>query len=455
MASIRARLARIKDDPAGLIDPELVARACREAGHRWRERTLDPVRTLRVFAVQVAHGNTAIAHAIRLAGGGFTESAYCQARARLPPAVVRAVLDGFTARARGERTDASGLWRGHRAVLIDGSGISTPDTPELRGVFGTASGCAEGCGLPLLRALTVFDADTGLLLGLHAAPATTHDLRHAHELHPALEPGDVLVGDRGLCAYTHLAALREIGCHGVFRVPATRALPFPAKSGERARLGYNRHRRHEPILVELVSESDQVVEIVKPANRPKHMSPGAFAKVPGKMLVRAVRYTAGSRGLRTRAITLLTTLTDAKRYPAHALAELYLMRWRIEVNLRHLKRTMGMDRLKCKSIGGVTRELLMFALVYNAVCRVRAGTARAAGVAPHRVSFVDTLRAMLAVGRQAPGIRARPPGLKLWPLRPPRTQPRQVKRAHSAFRVMTWPRSRLVAWIETHRETAN
>jgi hypothetical protein len=454
MASISARLARIKDDPAGLIDPEMVARACREAGHRWRERTLDPVRTLRVFAVQVAHGNTAIAHAIRLAGGGFTESAYCQARARLPSAVVRAVLDGFTARAR-ERPDASGLWCGHRAVLIDGSGISTPDTPELRGAFGTASGCAEGCGLPLLRALTVFDADAGLLLGLHAAPATTHDLRHAHELHPALEPGDVLVGDRGLCAYTHLAALREMGCHGVFRVPATRALPFPAKSGERARRGYNRHRRQEPILVEMISQSDQVVEIVKPANRPRHMTPETFAKVPGKMVVRAVRYTVGGEGVRSRAITLLTTLTDAGRYPAHALAELYLMRWRVEVNLRHLKRTMGMDRLKCKSVDGVTRELLMFALIYNAVCRVRAGAARAAGVAPYRVSFVDTLRAMLAIGGRTAGAGARPPGLKLWPLRPPRTQPRQLKRAHSTFRVMTWPRAKLVEWIQTHQQTAN
>lgn len=454
MASISARLRGIKDDPTVLIDPDTVERACREAGHRWRERTLDPTRTLHVFAAQVAHGNTAISHAIRLVGGGFSESAYCQARARLPISAVRALLDRLTSCARGERRTDAGLWCGHRAVLIDGTGISTPDTPELRQAFGTASGCAEGCGLPLMRTLTVFDAYDGLLLGVHAAPAATHDLRYASDLHPALASGDVLVGDRGLCAYVHLAVLKEAGCHGVFRVSTARAMPFPAKSGERTRNGYNRHRKYEPILVELIGNRDQVVEIVKPHNRPTYMTPEAFAKIPGTLIVRAVRYTAKGKGLRTREITLLTTLIDAKKYSSAALADLYLMRWRIEVNLRHLKRTMGMDRLKCRSVDGVTRELLMFALIYNAVCRVRAAAAYATGVAPTRLSFVDTLRAMLIPRRDDPdGLQ--PPDLKLWPLRPPRIQPRQLKRAHSEFTVMTRPRTDAIDWIESHQKPAN
>jgi len=455
MASIRARLDEIKEDPSVLIDPEIVERACGEVGHRWRERTLDPVTTLRAFAVQVAHGNTAISHTIRLIGAQFSESAYCQARARLPPAVVGAVLEAVAARIRGQRADDAGLWCGRRATLIDGSGVSVPDTPELREAFGTAGSCAPGCGLPQAHTLWVFDADTGQVLGAHAAPATTGDPRYAQELHPALRPGDVLVGDRGLCSYTHLAMLREIGCHGVFRLSARRAMPFPAKSGERTRHDYNRHRRHEPILVELIGDDDQIVEIVKPSNRPDHLTPEQFAKIPAKMLVRAVRYIAKGKGLRTRTITLLTDLTDAKRYPARALADLYLMRWRVETNLRHLKRTMGMDRLKCRSIDGVARELMMFALIYNAVCQVRARAARAGGVPPTRVSFVDTLRAMLVAGRAGPVPRARPPDLKVWPSRPSRAQPRRLKRDHSHFPVMIWPRRRYIEWIDARQRTAN
>lgn len=448
MASMRARLGRIKDDPAVLIDPGTVERACREAGHRWRERTLDPVRTLQAFALQVAHGNTAIAHIVRLTGGRFTESAYCQARARLPVAVLRAVLDESVT--RGIHGDDP--WRGHRVVLIDGTGVSAPDTPELRGALGVHSNCAQRCGLPLAKVLTVFGAHDGRLLGLHIAPGSSGDLKHAGDLHPALAPGDVLVGDRGLCAYTHLAELARIGCHGLFRMASCRAMPFPARRGKRRPLKYNRHRRGEPILVELIARDDQVVEIVKPHNRPEHMTPERFAAIPGTLVVRALRYTATGPGVRTRQITLLTTLTDAAKYPASALAELYLKRWRIEVNLRHLKRTLGMDRLKCRSLDGMTREVLMLALIYNAVCRARAAAARRLEVAPTRLSFIDTLRALrLAVH----GGNAEPPlPPRLWPLRPHRCHPRQLKRAHSNFPVMVRPRNEYLRWLETSRGSA-
>lgn len=447
MASIRARLERIKEDPTGLIDSDAVERACREAGHRWRDRTLDPMSTLHAFAAQIAHGNTAITHVARFMGDvgvEFSESGYCQARARLPVAVVRAAFDAFTTRARGVRGPSDGLWHGHRTALIDGTGVSTPDMPELRKAFGVSSGCAEGAGLPLIHTLTIFDVYEGLLLDMHAAPARTHDLRHVADLHPALEPGDVLVGDRGLNSYIHLHQLAAIGCHGVFRVSLSRKIPFPARSGERTRNPYNNHRRAEAILVELIEKDDQVIEIVKPHNRPEHITPEEFARVPGKMIARAVRYRVRGKGLRTREVTLLTTLIDAKKYPAKSLADLYLVRWRIEVNLRHLKRTMGMDRLKCQSVDGVKRELLMFALVYNAVCHVRARVARARGIEPMRISFVDTLRALLPSIRGAPTRIADPPDLKVWPIRKPRTHPRQLKRGHSNFPVMRRSRAKTV-----------
>ena len=393
-----------------------------------------------------------MAHLVLLAGSRFSESAYCQARARLPVAVVRAVFEAFTARAVDSLAHSADPWRGHRVVIIDGTGVATPDSPELRELLGVPNGVAPGCGLPVAHVLAVFDAHHGLLLDLHVAPAHTHDLRHVHDLHPALREGDVLVGDRGLCSYVHLAVLAKAGIHGVFRMSDARAMPFPAKRGERTRRGYNRHRRHEPILVELIDENDQIVEIVKPHNRPGHVSPELFASIPGKLIVRAVRYRVHAAGARTRCVTLLTTLTDAAAYPAAALAELYLTRWRIEVNLRHLKRTLGMDRLKCRDLDGVTRELLMYALVYNAACVVRARSAAARGVDPVRVSFIDALRWMLLEDEtSATPIRE----LKLWPLRPPRVHPRGIKRKASPFRVLRRPRQVIIARILANRAAAN
>jgi hypothetical protein len=59
------------------------AGADRKCGHRWRERLLSPVTTIHLFVLQVLDCNTACAHLPRLSGMAFSDSAYCQARARL------------------------------------------------------------------------------------------------------------------------------------------------------------------------------------------------------------------------------------------------------------------------------------------------------------------------------------------------------------------------------------
>ena len=456
MVSIRTRLDRIKDDPAELINPEIVERACHDARYCWRDRTLDPLTTLGAFAAQIAHGNTAIAHVVGLLsqrGVECSESAYCQARARLPVSVVRAVFDDFTTRVRGASKPSDGLWHGHRTVLIDGTGVSTPDSPELRKTFGVRTNCGRGAGLPLIQTLAIFDAHDGLLLDLHLAPMNTQDLRHAHELHPSLEPGDVLVGDRAFASYIHLHRLASMGCHGVLRIGSSWKVPFPARKGARRPLAYNRHRRHEPVLVEFINKDDQVIEIVKPHNRPDSITPEEFAKVPAKMVVRTVRYRVEGKGARSREVTLLTTLVDAKKYPAKDLAELYGTRWRIEVNLRHLKRTMGMERLKCQSVEGVKREMFMFALIYNAVCHVRVQAAKAQGVEPTRVSFIDTLRAVIRCEESVATRTADPPVLKVWPNRKPRTHPRLLKHSHSTFQILRQPRADAVKALNKNKTT--
>ena len=88
----------------------------------------------------------------------------------------------------------------------------------------------------------------------------------------------------------------------------------------------------------------------------------------------------------------MTTLVDAELYPLVALAELYRERWEVETNLKHLKTTMKMDVLRCETVAGVSKELLMFALVYNLVRLVMLEASRRQGVAVDRISFVDALR---------------------------------------------------------------
>lgn len=429
MASIVDAALRVKGDPSMLIDPLIVHHACRACKHTWRERTLDPVRTLEAFTLQIAHGNTAISHVVRLCGGSFVESAYCAARERLPVEVCRALLRAATEKLRGTpRSEAGvgevgseavvGAWKGHNTYTTDGSGCDMPDTKALQEYFGQSPAQKQGCGFPIANCLVLFDAASLMIVDVIVSPFGTRDISKMQDLHTHLRPGDILLGDRGFCGYSHIALLQQKEMHAVFRAHHSRALPFPALPGPRE------HSRSErPTLVEMISSDDQVIEIVKPHNRTPWLSSEQFAAIPGKITVRVLRYRVEERGIRSREIVLMTTLLDKVKYPAADIAELYRARWQVEVNLRNLKQTLGMNSLRCKTVDGVTREVLMFALVYNAVCAVM-GVAAARQNAPiKRVSFIDALR-WLQVSMHEKSKAA----IKLNPRRAKPTHPRMLKR---------------------------
>src|SRR3954453_5918804 len=144
MASVARALARIKEDLAPHLPPAAIESACRAAGHAWRARKLGPVETVHLFVLQVLHGNTAIRHLRHLAGDAAgNAAAYCRARMRLPAAVLQDLLRASSASLReslgGPRGGGGGgdptRWRGHRTLLLDGTGTAVPDTPQLRRVF--------------------------------------------------------------------------------------------------------------------------------------------------------------------------------------------------------------------------------------------------------------------------------------------------------------------------------
>lgn len=224
-ANIADALRQIKSGVAAALDASLITRLCHELGHQWRERTLDPVTTVRGFLLQVLHGNTACSHVPRLLGKNVSGEAYGLARARLPLALFEQLLSGVC-RSLGSCLEESALWLGHRVWLMDGSSCSMPDTEELQEAFGQPGQQQAGCGFPVAHLLTLFHASTGLLLQVATAPLRTHDMAQAHEMHGRLAPGDVLLADRGFCSYAHLALLLRAGAHGVFRLHQRQIVSF-------------------------------------------------------------------------------------------------------------------------------------------------------------------------------------------------------------------------------------
>ena len=452
MFSMTAAVARIKGRVTDAAPAELIQRLCRAVGHRWRDRDLGPVVTTQLFLQQVLHGNVAVAELRRLSGLPFTEAAYCQARARLP----RALLERLQQAVTDTLFDASDvrpteLWHGHRAFLLDGSGFSMPDTPALRARFGQPGGQAEGCGFPVAHLLARFDAATGLLLRTAVLPLRSHDLAGAPALHTGLRAGDVLVGDRAFGSYAHLALCRQRGVRGVFRAHQKQIIDFrphrrhaTARSRKACQTGLPSSR-----WLKRLGKHDQLVEYVKPAGRPSWLTEEQYAALPEALVVRELRYTIADRTRRTRVVTLVTTLLDAEAYPAKDLAQLYGLRWAVETNLRHLKQTLHLDVLRCQTVEGVLKELAVFVLIYNLVRRVMWEAARRQGVAPERASFVDAWRWL----RHAqPGEEL--PVLVVNPERPGRAEPRVRKRRPKEFPLMKRPRAVLRKELRTKKDAA-
>lgn len=452
MASINLALSKVKRDLSQLLDPDLLRQLAREQQHHWRQRVLDPAVTLLLMITQMLHGNIAIGHLRRVVAARwrFSDVAYCQARARLPLALLRRLMQWVAhAWPALDPDDSASRFHGHRVLVMDGSGVSMPDTAALQQHFGQPGNQRAGCGFPVTHLLLLMHVASGMILDLIISPLRTHDMRHAADLHRPLSPGDLIVGDRAFCSFAHLALLHKDGLFGLFRLHQRVIVNFGPRRGRRAGNGRGASRpRANDQAARPGGGQDQVVKWVKQA-RPRWLEDQAWDDLPDTLPVRVIRCRVRQRGFRTRVITLATNLLDQERYSAAELAGLYQQRWQIETNLRHLKTTMKMDVLRCKSVAGVTKELLSYAIAYNLVRLVMAESSRRQGVAVARISFIDAQRWLLhhdADDTLAP--------LRINPHRPGRVQPRAIKRRPKKYPHLNRPRRQWVAQLLTGNHIA-
>jgi DDE family transposase len=420
-AHIVQTIERLQRSWRQAVEEAAVVQACREAGHHWRDRELNPITTIKMFLLQILYGNVSCDFTTDLAGKKVSGSSYCEARQRVPLAAYEALLSTCTQRLADCVRD-TGRWLGHRLLVLDGCSFSMPDVPELAKRFGYPPGQAEGCGFPVAHWLAVVHSTTGLVLRAIVSRVCSADLPSVPEAHQELQPGDVVLGDTAFCSFAHFALLLARGAHGIFRMPKKFHVDFtpgrPGKTNER------RRKKNQPTSrwIRSLGDEDQIVEWFS-RHQPSWLSNEDWLALPQRMLMRELRYTIKRPGFRVRVVTLATTLLDADLYPKQKLAEAYGLRWQVETCFRHLKTTMHMDVLRCKTVEGVMKELLMFLLAYNLVRMTMLQAARQQRVPVERISFVAALH-WLATARPDDVLRR----LLVNPARPGRVEPRCRKR---------------------------
>jgi len=355
--------------------------------------------------------------------------AYCRARQKLPESIL---LEIWQAIARHVVSTATPYmhWMGLRVAVVDGTTISMPDTPQNQTAWPQPSEQKTGCGFPVMKLVGLFSLATGAICTL--VSGTLHNAEHALfiQMWSVLTSNfDLLLGDRNFGSYATFAALRLCGLHGVFRLHQARKVDW--RKGRR------------------LAKYDRLVTWTKPIK----LSWWLALPCPDTITVRITRVCVPIPGFRTRVIFVSSTLLDPKLFPIHRLAELYQLRWDVELFLRHIKTTLHMDVLRCLSPEMIRRELHMHMIAYNLIRAIMLQSALIHNTDLNRISFkgtCDTLRQwaphLASVAHRALVYRRLLRCLlqtiidDLVPRRPNRSEPRAVKRRPKNYHLLAKPR---------------
>lgn len=360
-------------------------------------------------------------------------ASFCKARARLPQKGLEAIYQRLAREIEAQTTD-DGLWQQRRVKIVDGTGLSMPDTRANQKIYPQSQRQKLGCGFPVIKLVATFSLASGAILGF--VKGTLHDAERIlfKDLWDLFEPGDVVLADSAFCSYAdyYFLSQRRIDCVMANHQRRTKGLEFVKSLGKQDRLLY----------------------WIKMKPCPSWLEKSQWAKVPEKLLIREVSFSVTIRGFRTKKITLATTLFDQRQYPKEDLAQLFRRRWMAELYLRDIKSTMGMDILRCKTPDMVHKELIMYMIAYNLIRSLILQSSMILQVQMDRLSFKGTL----AIMRQL-----NPPTLLLIrtrnleecfhraalliiakdivPDRPNRQEPRARKRRPKNYQLLNKPRS--------------
>ncbi|MGO9067006.1 MAG: IS4 family transposase [Myxococcaceae bacterium] len=342
-------------------------------------------------------------------------SALAQARQRLGDEPVEYVFSATGAEWSARSAEAH-RWRGLGLYALDGSTIRVPDSYENWTEFGGQDGNGKraGSAYPTVRVVGLMAVRSHTLAAMRIGTFATGEVSLAREIWPAIPNDSLTIVDRNFLV---AADLNQLCGDGTNRHWLTRA----------------KRTTHLKTL-QRFGPGDELVEIQLSAET-RRVNPG----LPKKWVARAIRYER--KGFPPS--TLLTSLTDAAKYPRKEVVGLYHERWEIELGYDEIKTHMlaREEAIRSRKPTGVRQELWAIGLAYNLVRVEMERAADEAGVPPTRISFVNALSMIChawvvwSTPPQAPGripaaltdLRQRLRLLLLPERRPERTFPRAVK----------------------------
>jgi len=397
-----------------------------------RERCFPPTETLAMFISQSLNADRSCQQIVnqaavqRLLSGlpvcSTHTGGYCRARERLPLDLVSGL-----ARHIGQQMDKQvpneWRWQGRRVRLVDGTTVTMPDTLPNQAAYPKHGGQKPGLGFPICRIVGITCLSSGALLNAAVGRFNGKggdEQTLLRSIQDTLEPGDMLLGDAFFPTYFFLAAMQALGVDILMEQMGIRKRVTDFRRGKR------------------LGTRDHLITLHKPKSRPDWMTDADFQAAPDTLTVR--EFKAGGKIM----ITTLTCPGDASKAE---LKTLYKQRWSVELDIRHIKETMGMDVLSCKTPQMVLKEVWVHFLAYNLMRLLMVQAALVAETTPRSISFKHCLQLWLAFSQQLDTSNDEQMSVLLILIaqqqvgnRPGRIEPRAVKRRPKPYPLLTVPR---------------
>ena len=362
--------------------------------------------------------------------GSTDTGGYCKARSRLPVSMVSTLAresGGIVA----EEAASWWRWRGRRVRLVDGATVTLADTEANQAAYPQSSSQKPGLGFPICRLVALLCLASGALLDGAVGPCQGKggdEQSLLREMLDSLESGDILLGDAFYATYFLFWELIRGGVDGLFEQHGARKRSTDFSKGE------------------TLGVRDHLIVLTKPKKKPDWMSPVEYDQAPDTLTVR--EFQAGGK-------IMVTTFLCPKETPKHLLKALYRQRWNVELDLRNIKTTLGMERLRCKTPEMAIKELWVSLLAYNLIRLLMAQAALLADQIPRQLSFKHTVQIWMAWQQRGGGtheamsinallVLIAEPRVGL---RPGRVEPRAVKRRPKPFPLLTKPRAEAREYI--------
>ena len=414
-----------------LSNPQLLSTAQKFLPEH-RERKYPPLETLSMFLHQAMSADRSCQNIVntiavqrKIKGEPYTSThtgSYCKARQKLPLPLI-SELTRHTGNLVQDQLPTKWQWKGRPVKLVDGSTLSMPDTHENQAIYPQPSEQAPGVGFPICRISAIICLASGSIINATMGRFKgkgADELTMLRGMLDSLNIGDILLGDALYSSYFMIASILDRSVDIAFEQQGARKKTTDFRTGKK------------------IGKKDHLITYNKPA-KPDWMTQEHYDTEPDTLTVREIK--VGDK-------IIVTTMLDSKKYSKKSLEKLYKERWNVELDLRNIKTTMGLETLSCKTPEMVEKEMWVYLLGYNIIRLLMIQSAYMADILPRQISFKHTLQIYLAYRLQGDSSTKKDiDSLCLLIVentvgnRPGRIEPRKVKRRPKQYKLLQKPRS--------------